>query len=225
MVWVGVFGSFSRAKQRKRSDVDLVIFYDPTYSDEQIWGWYSSSEENDDGWGADPDEPKLEKAWNRKVDILRIFAGTLCYEKDVEAILLAQTVYGNFNNPTLQSLHSLFFQKAQEYQKRINESEMLASIARQLDDSSEGYQYACQKIAETLDADRDDPLYLLVQTPRNLAEDLAKKGGSNLTWKEPIEDLWSMLYNHKVWVRKIVNNARFAEDTRAAWKRSPGVSA
>jgi predicted nucleotidyltransferase len=47
VVWVGVFGSFSRAKQRKGSDVDLAIFYDPAYSEEQIWEWYSSSEESD----------------------------------------------------------------------------------------------------------------------------------------------------------------------------------
>ena len=61
VVWVGVFGSFSRAKQGKTSDVDLVIFYDPGYSEKQIWEWYSSCEEN--RWGVDPDEHKLEEGW------------------------------------------------------------------------------------------------------------------------------------------------------------------
>ena len=43
-VWVGVFGSFSRGKQGKTSDVDIVIFYNPDYSEEQVWEWYSREE-------------------------------------------------------------------------------------------------------------------------------------------------------------------------------------
>jgi len=34
VVWVGVFGSFSQGKQGK--NVDVVIFYNPKYSEEQI---------------------------------------------------------------------------------------------------------------------------------------------------------------------------------------------
>ncbi len=52
-----------------------------------------------------------------------------------------------------------------------------------------------------------------------MAEHLAKEA-SNPTWTESIEDLWSLLYSRKVWVRMIVDNARFAEDVRVEWKRS-----
>src|SRR5947208_17019306 len=88
-VWVGVFGSFSRGMQWERSDVDIVIFYPPDYSEEQIWSWYSRCEETKPLM-TDPDETKLVQAWGRKVDIVRIFEGTLRYEKDIEAILHAQ---------------------------------------------------------------------------------------------------------------------------------------
>src|SRR2546430_16982724 len=85
-------------------------------------------------------------------------------------------------------------------------------------DAPQGSRYAYQ-IANALDGDKDDPLYLLVHTPRNLAERMAN-GGGNSDWKESLEDLWNLLYNHKVWIRRIVSNARFAEDVRAEWERS-----
>jgi len=45
------------------------------------------------------------------------------------------------------------------------------------------------------------------------------KEGSNPTWKESLEDPWSLLYSHKVWLRRIVDNARFAKDVRAEWEK------
>jgi len=106
-VWVGVFGPFSKEAQQciwKGRHVDLVIFYDPAYSGDEIWEWYYSKEERDTL--LDPDGFELERAWNRRVDILRIYEGTLCSEEDVMAILHAQTVYRNFNHdhPVLEPL-------------------------------------------------------------------------------------------------------------------------
>ena len=106
-VWVGVFGSFSRGEQAETSDVDIVIFYHPDYSKRQVWDWYSRCEKN--RWATDPDEPMLERLWGRKIDTVRIYEGTLCYEKDIEAILHAQTIYGDFNNPVLQGLRSSYY--------------------------------------------------------------------------------------------------------------------
>ena len=123
-VWVGVFGSFSRGEQAERSDVDIVIFYHPDYSEGQVWDWYSRCEKN--RWGTDPDEPKLERLWGRKIDTVRIYGGTLRYEKDVEAILHAQTIYGDFNNPVLQGLRSSCHQNLEEYQKMLNDCYTLA---------------------------------------------------------------------------------------------------
>src|SRR2546421_3290558 len=179
-VWVGVFGSFSRDVQVEASDVDIVIFYNPDYSEEQVWEWYSRCEKN--RRRTDPDEPKLERVWGgRKVDIVRIYAGALRYEKDVEAILHAQTIYGNFNNPVLRRLRSSYYQKLEEYQRMINDSEALASIARKSEDSpkvgnlpsTDASRYI-NRIAGILNADQDDPLYLLVQSPLSLARKLAK---------------------------------------------------
>jgi predicted nucleotidyltransferase len=59
-MWVGVFGPFSWGEQGKSSTVDIVIFYNPDYSEEHIWERYSRCETN--RWGTDPDEPKLEQA-------------------------------------------------------------------------------------------------------------------------------------------------------------------
>ena len=129
-VWVGVFGSFSRGEQAETSDVDIVIFYHPDYAERQVWDWYSRCENNH--WGTDPDEPKLEQLWGRKIDTVRIYEGTLRYEKDVEAILHAQTIYGDFNNPVLQGLRSSYYQKLEEYQKKLNDCDALAKEADRL---------------------------------------------------------------------------------------------
>jgi len=130
VVWVGVFGSFSWGEQAERSDVDIVIFYHPDHSEEQVWDWYSCCEKN--RWGTDPDEPKLERLWGRKIDTVRIYEGTLRYEKDVKAILHAQTIYGDFNNPVLQGLRSSYYQKLEEYQKKLNDCDILAREADRL---------------------------------------------------------------------------------------------
>jgi hypothetical protein len=215
VVWAGVFGPFSRAQQHKGSPVSLVIFHDPKYSEEEIWKWCSSNEES--YWDVDPDKSKLERVWDREVDLVRIFAGTLRYEKDVEAILYAQTVYGNFNNPVLQRLRSSSLHKTQEYLKKIQESKALAVIASRLDDSSK-HQYTRQ-IADMLAGNKDDPLYFsLVLHPRNLAENLANKSDRNIS-KESIERLWSLLQSGESHARKIISYATFAKDIRDEWKR------
>ena len=67
---------------------------------------------------------------------MRIFGGTLRYEKDVEAVLHAQTIYGNFTDPVLQGLRSFYEQKLEEYRKKLDESEAFVTVARQLEDSS-----------------------------------------------------------------------------------------
>src|SRR5205814_7185285 len=152
-VWVGVFGSFSRGKQRETSDVDIVIFYNPDYSEKQVWEWYSRCEKNP--WGTDPDEPKLERVWGRKIDTVRIFAGALRYEKDVEAILHAQTIYGDFNNPVLRTIRSSYYQKVEEYQKKINDSEALVKIAKKSTNSSITYSQYAYQVANTFDSDRN----------------------------------------------------------------------
>jgi hypothetical protein len=63
------------AKQGIGTHVSLVIFYDPTYTEDQIWECYFNKEESD--WDIDPDKFKLQNTWNRKVNILRIFEGAL----------------------------------------------------------------------------------------------------------------------------------------------------
>ena len=45
VVWVGVFGESS--KVQRGVAIDVVIFYDPKYSEQQIWDWYASCEETE----------------------------------------------------------------------------------------------------------------------------------------------------------------------------------
>jgi len=218
VVWVGVFGPFSRAEQGIGTRVSLVIFYDPAYTEDQIWECYFNNEESD--WDIDPDKFKLQIAWNRKVNILRIFEGalrknTLHLEEQINGILHGQTVYGNFNHPVLQGIRSSCFQKAQEYEKKTCDSWRLADVASQSKDGSKEYQSTCLKIVDILDGNENDPLYgILVRIPRNFAKDLAKNGGRKFS-KKSMEQLASMLYEYSVRAANIINRAQFAEDVRA----------
>jgi predicted nucleotidyltransferase len=205
-VWVGVFGSFSRGGQSETSDIDIVIFYHPDYSENQVWNSYSRCENN--RWGTDPDEPKLERLWGRKINTVRIYKGTLRYEKDVEAILHAQTIYGDFNNPVLQGLRSSYYQKLEKYQKKLDDCDALAKKA----DKVKASQYAYQ-IASALDFDSGGPLYVIVRTSLNIAKDLSKGG---IASQESLEDFWVEVHCAKIRVRRILKAARFADTTRAA---------
>jgi hypothetical protein len=127
-VWAGVFGPLSKGKEGKTSTVNIVIFYDPHCPEREVEEWYDRCEEN--RFGTDPDELKLERVWGRKIDMVRIFEGIMRDERDIEAILHAQTIYGNFKNPVLQGLRSSWYQKVEEY-KEINGCEALANIAKE----------------------------------------------------------------------------------------------
>jgi hypothetical protein len=227
-VWVGVFGPFSTQAQQciwKGSHVKLVIFYDPAYSGQEIWEWYSNNGEVD-LW-LDPDGFELERAWGRRVDIQRIYNGTLCSEEDVMAILHAQTIYGNFNHPVLQDLRSSYFQKAQECEKKLEDSDWLAFLASEPDSSTE-YRYQCiHQIADVLsDGNEADPLYCALLDPRGLVKkmvnDVAKNGDGKLT-KEYFKDLKFELSKYESHARRIAHDAMAAENMRAEWKRSAVV--
>jgi hypothetical protein len=94
-VWVGVVYASSNGVDPKGASLkflNIVIVYDPKYSENKFWELYSCQEK--DMW-EDPDQPKLERAWDRKVKILRIFEGSLRYWKDVEALFYAETLHGD----------------------------------------------------------------------------------------------------------------------------------
>jgi hypothetical protein len=129
--WVGVFGLGS---QTKKSNVDIVIFYDPCYSEKQVYGKNLGSE---DSFDTILDESRLQKALGREVNIVRIFSGTLRTPKDVAAILHAQTIYGNFNNQHLQKLRFTFTQRLKEYKKNVDHAESLIQLAIASQSSSE----------------------------------------------------------------------------------------
>ena len=102
----------------KRAALNIIIVYDPNYSEDKVWKLYPC-EEND---GEDPDRPKLKRAWDRKVKIQRIFEGSFCYWEDVEALFYAETLHGDFNCLFLQNLRSYYLGKAEEYQTKLNKS-------------------------------------------------------------------------------------------------------
>jgi hypothetical protein len=211
----------------KGSHVELVIFYDPAYSGQKNWEWYSSNGEGD-LW-LDPDGFELERAWGRRVDIQRIYNCTLRSdsEKDVMAILHAQTIYGNFNHPVLQDLRSSYFQKAQECEKKLEDSEWLAFLASEPDSSTE-YRYQCiHQIADILSDGEADPLYRALirdcqESVKKMVNDMAENGDGKLT-KEYLKDLMFELINHESHARSIAHDATAAENMRAEWKRSAVV--
>jgi len=219
VVWAGVFGFFSRAEQGIGTPVNVVIYNDPAYTEEQIWEWYSNNGESD-WWNTDPDEFKLQCAWGRKVIVWRIYEGDLQdirkthHDELINAILHGQTIYGNSNHPALQRLRSAYFQKAQGYDKKLGDSWSLASGACKLKGSKE-YQSICLKIVDILDGDENDPLYdILIQRTRGFAKSLTEKGGRRLS-KISMGELTSMLLKYSVKASSIVNKAKFAEDVRA----------
>ncbi|KAN0073962.1 hypothetical protein V8E54_007899 [Elaphomyces granulatus] len=226
-VWVGVFGPFSTQAQQciwKGNHVQLVIFYDPAYSENEILEWYASNGE-DDLW-LDPDGFELERAWNRRVDILRIYKGTLQgnlrSEEAIMAILHAQTIYGNFNHPVLQHLRSSYIEKAQECEEKLEDSQDLALRAIQSEDSSTEYQLECiHQIAKILsDGNEDDPLcYALLRRVKRMVNDMAKKGDGKLT-KKSLKDLYFRLIQYESQAWSITEDATIAENMRAEWKRS-----
>ena len=222
-VWVGVYGPFSTQAQQciwKGNHVQLVIFYDPAYSENEILEWYASNGE-DDLW-LDPDGFELERAWNRRVDILKIYKGTLRSKEDVMAILHAQTIYGNFNHPVLQHLRSSYIEKAQECEEKLEDSQDLALRAIQSEDSSTEYQLECiHQIAKILsDGNEDDPLcYALLGRVKRMVNDMAKKGDGKLT-KKSLKDLCSRLIEYESRAWSITEDATIAENMRAEWKRS-----
>ena len=91
-MWVSIVGSFS-------TTANIVIFYHPDYSSKQVWEHYSHYEKNCKI--IDPDEPKLERVWDLKVNVDRIYMGTIYYDTDIIPILQGRTVYGDFNNSVL----------------------------------------------------------------------------------------------------------------------------
>jgi len=192
-VWVGIcydslFGP--RATLPKLSPVEIVIFYDPKYSEDQIWDSYSCEPE-EDGFHEDPDKPKLKRAWGRKVKIWRVFEGALRSYKDFERVFQAgaQTLHGNFNNSSLQKFRSTYYQKAEEYCKKLKESVDRLSIAEEsIKSGSEASQHAHQ-IAEILKFDIKDPLRYLVKTSHGFAKALAEKGSHDASWPKLLNGL------------------------------------
>lgn len=118
-MWIGVVYASSNGVDLKRASSTLISIYDPKYSENKVWELYPCEEK--DMW-EDPDQPKLERAWDRKVKILRIFEGSLRYWKDVEALFYAETLHGDFNCRVLRNLRSIHYEKAEEYQTMLNKS-------------------------------------------------------------------------------------------------------
>lgn len=74
MKWVGVFYDPDQGPHSEKTRLKIFIFYDLTLNPDKIWDLYP---EEVDLWREDPDQRKLDRAWNRMVEISRIFEGTL----------------------------------------------------------------------------------------------------------------------------------------------------
>jgi hypothetical protein len=192
-MWVGIlYAKYTQDMLPKPLPLDIVIFYDPTYSEKQIWDSKKSCE--DIYWPDDTDESKLERAWDRQVNMSRIYEGTLLSWKDVEAVFHAETLYGDFNNPVLQNLRSFYCTKVKECQKYIDESVPLVEnlrIARESIMSGSELEISQQayKIASILEADTCSPLGFLLDDPRECAKRLGEIGSHDPSWLVFLENL------------------------------------
>ncbi|KAI5836913.1 hypothetical protein DFP73DRAFT_570174 [Morchella snyderi] len=92
ILWIGVFGSFSRDQQGDRSDVDIIVI---ERSDTEIVLDESRGEEGAvdlDPWTL---EDLLPRVWCRPVQIVRIEKQELRGLVSVDALLTARTIHGN----------------------------------------------------------------------------------------------------------------------------------
>ena len=188
-VWVGVVYASSNGVGPKRASLNIVIVYNPKYSENKVWELYFCEEK--DMW-EDPDQPKLERAWDRKVKILRIFEGSSHYWKDVEALFYAETLHGDFNCRVLRNLRSIYYEKAEEYQTMLNKSfELVTNLmaARKESMSSPEASQQAYEIAKILETGTMD----IVRTPWRLAEILGRIGSDCPSWPETLEALWRAL--------------------------------
>ncbi|KAH8145173.1 uncharacterized protein LAJ45_10837 [Morchella importuna] len=93
ILWIGVFGSFSRDQQGDRSDVDIIVL---ERSDSEV-ELEESREEGEDAIDLDPWtlEDLLPRVWCRPVQIVRIEKQELHGLVSVDALLTARTIHGN----------------------------------------------------------------------------------------------------------------------------------
>ena len=170
--------------------LDIIIVYDPNYSEDKVWKLYSCEENN---WGeSDPDRPKLKRAWNRKVKIQKNFEGSFYYWSDVEALFHYETLHGDFNCQFLRTLRSDYLVKAEEYQTKLDKSIELVTNLRAAEKVSMSSPEASQqayKIAEILEPDTMD----IVKNPRNTAKTLGRTDSHCPSWPKTLQKLWREL--------------------------------
>jgi hypothetical protein len=205
-IWVGVFYYPYEGAHPGKTSLNIVIYYDPNYSGEEIWDLYIAGE---DIWEEDLDELKLERAWDRRVRISRVFEGSLEWWWDVEALFYSETVYGDFNHPILRKLRSVYYQGMKEYQLKLNESIPLVKNLMDAERQSVGRHEASQqayKIANILKADTVyGPLHdHLFDSPRRLADRLWEIGSHDPTWPETLQTLCRCLTKNKIDVKNII---------------------
>jgi len=186
-VWVGVVYKSDNVDPEWIT-LNIVIVYNPNYSRNKVWMLYSSEEENH---GKDPDQHKLERAWDRNINIRRIFEGSLGCWKDVEALFYAETLHGDFNCRVLRNLRSVHREKAEEYQTKLNKSFELVTDLMAAEKSMSSHEASQQayEIAKILKADTMD----VVHTPHALAEELAEMGSDHASWPETLQNLEMVL--------------------------------
>jgi len=192
-MWVGVVYNYGLnnydSVAPEWTTLHIVIVYNPDYSQSKVWRTYSSEEGNYD---EDPDEHRLKRAWDRKIDIRRIFEGSLDCWKDVESLFYAETLHGDFNCRVLRNLRSVHREKAEKYRTMLNESYELVTdlIAAEKSMSSHEASQQAYKIAKILKADTMD----IIQTPHELAESLGEMGSDCPLWPETLQTLKRRLF-------------------------------
>jgi hypothetical protein len=206
--WVGVFYDPDQGPHPEKTRLKIFIFYDPTLNPDKIWDLYA---EELDIWREDPDQPKLDRAWNRVVEISRIFEGTLHSWDEVEALFYAETLYGNANHPVLRQLRSTYYIKAKEYHTKLNESYPLALNLEEAEMQSISTSEASQRASEIANILKVDvvskPLQHILGAPRRYAEYLEEMGNNDPSWSTTLTMLQSRLLCLRWSVNRLISYA------------------
>jgi hypothetical protein len=230
-IWVGIYNNRDPRGNESLEQMtpSVYILYDPNCSHDKVWDLYRLEGLNSE---EDPDESRLERALGRKVKVSRIFGGSLESWEYVQALFVAGTIYGDFDNPILRNLRSIYYQEVNECQLlaklstsfELVKNLMNACAAKQSLSSPEASERAYE-IANILKIDTVySSLHPLVGTPRKLAENLGKIGSHDPSWPKALERLLLVLWDYRGSVSRflffarqtcLTDNARRAVETPA----------
>jgi hypothetical protein len=128
-------------------------------------------------------------------------------------LFYAETLYGNFNHPVLRQLRFTCYERAKEYQTKLNEAFLLVGKHWDAEKQSIGSPEASQQASEIANILKADtvykPLRHLLDAPRQYAEYLEEMDNNHPSWPETLEMLRDRLRLFKGDVDSLISYADY----------------